>query len=148
MFSPPDPLPAEFEDAFSTPRAAGSGASVRRCCFIDHRATNDVAAALADHDAAEGTNVIATRKRVVEAGVVAVFSPRSGLRVDCLTPGQATGRRAATVLLTLLRAALAEASLLSRVSARRSSGPTISWRTSQARGHSGGSDGDRAPIGR
>jgi BirA family biotin operon repressor/biotin-[acetyl-CoA-carboxylase] ligase len=127
MLSPPDPLPAEFEDAFATVRSRLGRFGSTVLFYSTIGSTNDVAAALADHDAAEGTVVIADAQTAGRGrrGRSWFSPPGSGLYVSIvLTPGRATvAPQRATALLTLTAGvALAEA-----VAAVTRLPPEIKW---------------------
>src|SRR4051794_12459160 len=114
MFGSPDPLPAEFEDAFAAARSRLRGLGSRRLFFSTIGSTNDVASALAEHDAVEGTVVIAGAQTAGRGrrGRTWFSPPGSGLYVSIvLMPGRAAvAPQRATGLLTLTAGvALAEA---------------------------------------
>jgi BirA family biotin operon repressor/biotin-[acetyl-CoA-carboxylase] ligase len=127
MFSPPDPLPAEFEDALAAARSRFGRFASQPLFYSTIGSTNDVASALAEHDAAEGTVVIADAQTAGRGrrGRTWFSPPGSGLYVSIvLMPGRATlAPQRATALLTLTAGlALAEA-----VAAATGLSPDIKW---------------------
>jgi BirA family biotin operon repressor/biotin-[acetyl-CoA-carboxylase] ligase len=127
MLSTPDPLPLEFDEAFAAARDRFGRFASQVLFFSSIGSTNDVASALAEHDAAEGTVVIADAQTAGRGrrGRTWFSPPGSGLYVSIiLMPGRATvAPQRATALLTLTAGlALAEA-----VAAVTGLPPDIKW---------------------
>jgi BirA family biotin operon repressor/biotin-[acetyl-CoA-carboxylase] ligase len=127
MFSPPDPLPAEFEDAFAAARdrCGRFGWSVQ--FFSTIGSTNDVASALAERDAAEGTVVIADAQTAGRGrrGRSWFSPPGSGLYLSIvLMPGRAAVAPERAIALLTLTAGVALAEAVTAVTGLR---PAIKW---------------------
>jgi BirA family biotin operon repressor/biotin-[acetyl-CoA-carboxylase] ligase len=127
MLSPPDPLPAALEEAFAAARTRLGRFASTVLFYSTIGSTNDVAAILAEHDADEGTVVIADAQTAGRGrrGRSWFSPPGSGLYVSIvLTPGRATGapQRATTLLTLTAGLALAEA-----VAAATGLPPDIKW---------------------
>jgi BirA family transcriptional regulator, biotin operon repressor / biotin---[acetyl-CoA-carboxylase] ligase len=127
MFSQPDPLPADFAEAFAAARGRFGRFGSPLLFFSTIGSTNDVASALAERDGAEGAVVIADAQTAGRGrrGRSWFSPPGSGLYVSVvLTPGRAAvAPLRATALLTLTAGvALAEA-----VTAATGLPPDIKW---------------------
>jgi len=127
MLSTPDPLPPEFAAAFAAAQGRLGRFGSPMLFFATIGSTNDVASALAEHGAAEGTVVIADAQTAGRGrrGRTWFSPPGSGLYVSIvLTPGRAVvAPLRATALLTLTAGvALAEA-----VTAATGLPPVIKW---------------------
>src|ERR1700716_521081 len=113
MLRPPDPLPAEFADAFAAARGRFGCLGAPVVFFSTIGSTNDAASALAERGAAEGTVVIADAQTAGRGrrGRTWFSPPGSGLYVSVvLTPARARtdGDRATTLITLAAGVALAE----------------------------------------